>query len=103
MSQNPPLDRETEKVENEEKLAISNARAYNAPKVTVYFDRGRCCTSPSAFVACLRSSTSRSGLGSSQITPLLKRWQRSCVAVLAAHCTTGLRRDHLRSPSSRLM
>ena len=42
MSQNPPLDREAEKEEKEEKLAISNARAYNAPKVTVYYDRERC-------------------------------------------------------------
>jgi hypothetical protein len=32
MSQNPPLDREAEKEEKEEKLAISNARAYNAPR-----------------------------------------------------------------------
>ena len=42
MSQNRPLDREAEKEEKEEKLTISNARAYNAPKVTVYYDRGRC-------------------------------------------------------------
>ena len=42
MSQNPPPDREPEKEEKEEELAISNARAYSAPKVTVYYDRGRC-------------------------------------------------------------
>ena len=35
MSQKPPADRE-------EELAISHARAYTAPGVTVFYDRGRC-------------------------------------------------------------
>src|SRR5919107_278479 len=34
MSQKPPADRE--------ELAISHARAYTAPGVTVFYDRGRC-------------------------------------------------------------
>jgi uncharacterized Fe-S cluster protein YjdI/CDGSH-type Zn-finger protein len=41
MSQKPPADREDLDSE-EEKLAISHARAYTAPGVTVYYDRGRC-------------------------------------------------------------
>ena len=36
MSQKPPADRE------EQELAISNARAYTAPGVTVFYDTGRC-------------------------------------------------------------
>jgi uncharacterized Fe-S cluster protein YjdI/CDGSH-type Zn-finger protein len=35
MSQKPPAGRE-------EELAISHARAYTAPDVTVFYDRGRC-------------------------------------------------------------
>jgi uncharacterized Fe-S cluster protein YjdI/CDGSH-type Zn-finger protein len=35
MSQKPPADRE-------EELAISHARPYTAPGVTVFYDRGRC-------------------------------------------------------------
>jgi uncharacterized Fe-S cluster protein YjdI/CDGSH-type Zn-finger protein len=41
MTQKPPADREDLDSE-EEKLAISQARAYTAPRVTVYYDRGRC-------------------------------------------------------------
>jgi len=41
MSQKPPADRKDLDSE-EEKLAISQARAYTAPGVTVYYDRGRC-------------------------------------------------------------
>jgi uncharacterized Fe-S cluster protein YjdI len=36
MSQKPPADTE------EQELAISNARAYTAPGLTVFHDRGRC-------------------------------------------------------------
>jgi uncharacterized Fe-S cluster protein YjdI/CDGSH-type Zn-finger protein len=36
MSHKPPPDRE------EEQLAISHARAYTAPRVRVFYDRGRC-------------------------------------------------------------
>jgi uncharacterized Fe-S cluster protein YjdI len=37
MSQKPSADRE-----DEEELAISQARSYTAPGVRVYYDRGRC-------------------------------------------------------------
>ena len=36
----PPADREEE--DREEESAISHARAYTAPGVTVFYDRGRC-------------------------------------------------------------
>ena len=46
MSQKPPpqeTDPEREQGEREdEELAISRAKAYGAPRVTVYYDRGRC-------------------------------------------------------------
>jgi hypothetical protein len=41
MSQKPPADREDLDSE-EDKLAISDARAYTGPDVTVFYDRGRC-------------------------------------------------------------
>jgi nitrite reductase/ring-hydroxylating ferredoxin subunit/uncharacterized Fe-S cluster protein YjdI/CDGSH-type Zn-finger protein len=41
MSQKPPAGREDPDREGEE-LAISHARAYTAPGVTVFYDRGRC-------------------------------------------------------------
>jgi nitrite reductase/ring-hydroxylating ferredoxin subunit/uncharacterized Fe-S cluster protein YjdI len=40
MSQKPPAGRED--LNREEELAISQARAYTAPGVTVFYDRGRC-------------------------------------------------------------
>jgi uncharacterized Fe-S cluster protein YjdI/CDGSH-type Zn-finger protein len=46
MSQKKPpaedVERDQGEVEEQEELAISNARAYTAPRVTVYYDRGRC-------------------------------------------------------------
>ena len=45
MSQKPPpqeKDPERELGEQEEELAISQAKAYGAPGVTVYYERGRC-------------------------------------------------------------
>ena len=42
MSQKPPAGREDQDREAEEELAISHARAYTAPGVTVFYDRGRC-------------------------------------------------------------
>jgi uncharacterized Fe-S cluster protein YjdI/CDGSH-type Zn-finger protein len=43
MTQKPPADREeAEKEEKAVELAIANARAYTAPGLTVYYDRGRC-------------------------------------------------------------
>ena len=40
MSQKPPAGRED--LDREEELAISHARAYTAPGVRVFYDRGRC-------------------------------------------------------------
>jgi uncharacterized Fe-S cluster protein YjdI len=40
MSQKPPAGRED--LDREDELAISHARAYTAPGVTVYYERGRC-------------------------------------------------------------
>ena len=40
MSQKPPAGREDQ--DRAEELAISHARAYTAPGVTVFYDRGRC-------------------------------------------------------------
>jgi len=40
MSQKPPAGREDQ--DREEELAISHARAYTAPGVTLFYDRGRC-------------------------------------------------------------
>src|SRR5215213_8641856 len=48
MSQKPPAGREDQ--DREEQLAISNARAYTAPGVTVFYDRGRCLH----FAECIR-------------------------------------------------
>jgi uncharacterized Fe-S cluster protein YjdI/CDGSH-type Zn-finger protein len=41
MSQKPPAE-DIEREQGEQQSAISHARAYSAPGVTVYYDRGRC-------------------------------------------------------------
>src|ERR687897_852465 len=48
MSQKPPAGRED--LDREEELAISHARAYTAPGVRVFYDRGRCLH----FAECIR-------------------------------------------------
>src|SRR5215217_380095 len=99
MSQKPPAGRED--LDREEELAISYARAYTAPGVTVFYDRERCLH----FAECVR--------GLPEVFDVAKRpWIQPqnasadevaglCVGARAARCTTGWRKDLLSSPSSR--
>src|SRR5918998_1723746 len=50
MSQKPPAGGEDQDREEKEESAISHARAYTAPGVTVFYNRGRCLH----FAECLR-------------------------------------------------
>lgn len=70
-----PSPEDIEREQGEERSAISNARAYTAPGVTVLYERGRYLHFAEC-VGCLRSSTPRRGPGSSLIKPLRRRWQR---------------------------
>jgi uncharacterized Fe-S cluster protein YjdI len=83
MTQKPSADRE--------ELAISDARAYSGPDVTVFYDGGRCLHFAEC-VACLRSSTSRSGRGSSL------RASAEQVAEVVGRCASGALHYRLQGP-----
>jgi uncharacterized Fe-S cluster protein YjdI len=88
MSQKPPAGREDLNREEEE-LAISQARAYTAPGVTVFYDRGRCLH----FAECVR--------GLPQVFDVAKRPWIQPQNASADEVAEVVRRCLLSSPSSR--